>query len=333
MEKDTIYTLISKYFDENCTQEEITTVLKWCNQSEENKQEFIQLKKIWVLSNKNYEDKIASSAPHIWNNILNNISNRSSKIYTKRSLVYYTSISAVAAILLMLVLNIFVKESLNNYNTQYTDIYMPRGEKGQISLPDGTIVWLNADSKLTFSNDFNSKNRTVHLEGEAYFDVVKDDKHEFVVKTDLIDIKVHGTAFSVTAYSESKDIDVFLQRGSVSIHRSDIEEELASLLPAQHISIQKDSFITKINEFEDNSEIAWTFDELIFEHAPLKEVLAKMGNWYGVNITVATLPSQQELKYRFKIKSESLTEILELINKMTPIEYKIDGKEVIITYK
>lgn len=333
MEKDTIYILISKYFNSECTQEEIQTVLDWCNDSEENKKEFIQLKKIWVLSNKSYDDKISSSASSVWNNILNNISNKSRKIYTKRSLIYYASISAVAAILLMLVLNVFVENSFKDRNIQYTDIYMPRGEKGQISLPDGTKVWLNADSKLTFANDFNAKNRTVFLDGEAYFDVVKDDKHEFIVKTGLIDVKVHGTAFNVAAYSESEGIDVFLQRGSVSIHKSSTEEQLASLVPNQHISINKDSFITDIRSFEDNSEIAWTFDELIFEHTPLKEVLAKMGNWYGVNIAVATLPSNQELKYRFKIKSESLTEILELINKMTPIEYKIDGKEVIINYK
>lgn len=333
MEKGTIYTLISKYFNGECTQEEIVSVLNWCNQSEQNKKEFIQLKKIWILSNESYNDKISDSAPRVWNNIIDNISKESSKIYTKRTLIYYASISAAVAVLLMLTLNVFLKNDFSGNNIQYTDIYMPRGEKGQVSLPDGTKVWLNADSKLTFSNDFNSANRIVFLDGEAYFDVKKNDDHEFIVKTNTVDVKVHGTAFNVSAYSESKNIDVFLQRGSVSIHKTDVKEELASLLPNQHISIQKDSYTTHIKNFDDNSEIAWTFDELIFEHTPLKEVLAKMGNWYGVNITVASSPSLQDLKYRFKIKSESLTEILELINKMTPIEYKIDGKEVTINYK
>lgn len=333
MEKDTIYTLISKYFDEGCTSDEVASILDWCNQSEENKKEFIQLKKAWVLSNKNYDNKIESSAPHVWANICKNLSNKPIKMYTKRSLIYYTSISAVAAVLLILVLNIFVEYGFKNQNIQYTDIYMPRGEKGQVTLPDGTKVWLNADSKLTFPNDFNSENRTVLLDGEAYFDVIKDEKHQFIVKTGSVDIKVHGTAFCVTAYPEERHIDVFLQRGSVSVYRSETEEELASLKPSQHISINKDSFIASVNNLDDNSEISWTFDELVFDHTPLREVLTKMGKWYGVNIIVTIPPSQQDLKYRFKIKSESLTEILELINKMTPIEYKIDGKEVTINYR
>lgn len=333
MEKESIYTLVSKYFNEECTQDEIVSILDWCNQSDENKEEFIQLKKAWVLSNKSYDDKIAVSAPYVWNNIIATISKQTPKTYTKRSLVYYTMMSAAAAVLLMFTLNLFLGDKFKNDNIEYTDIYMPRGEKGQVSLPDGTKVWMNSDSKLTFGNDFNSKNRTVLLEGEAYFDVVKDDNHEFIVKTSSIDVRVHGTAFNVTAYAESDNVDVFLQRGSVSIHKSETEEELASLLPNQHISIKKDSYLAEVNLFDSDSEIAWTFDELIFEHTPLEEVLSKMGNWYGVNISVSTLPSQKDLKYRFKIKSESLTEILELINKMTPIEYNVDGKEVTISYK
>lgn len=319
--------------NDECTQDEISSVLDWCNESEENKKEFIYLKKAWIISDRKNDEYISSSAPNIWNNILTGISQKTSKTYTKRSLIYYTAISAAAAIVLMFCLNIFMNGGAWGNDAEYAHFYMPRGEKGQLFLPDGTKVWLNSDSKLTFGNDFNSKNRVVSLDGEAYFDVAKSDKHKFIVKTASVDVKVHGTAFNVTAYAQSGIVGVSLQRGSVSIYKSGSDIELASLVPNQRVSINKTSFLTEINSFADDSDISWTFEELIFDHAPLKEVFSKMGNWYGVNIAVASSPSQHDLKYRFKIKSESLTEILELINKMTPIEYKIDGKEVTIRYK
>lgn len=333
MEKECIYTLISKYLKDECTQDEISSVLNWCNESEENKKEFIYLKKAWIISDRKKDEYISSSTPNIWNNILADISQKASKTYTKRSLIYYTAISAAAAIVLMFCLNMFMNDNIGGDNTEYTYFYMPRGEKGQLFLPDGTKVWLNSDSKLTFGNDFNTKNRVVSLDGEAYFDVAKSDKHKFIVKTASVDVKVHGTAFNVTAYAQSGIVGVSLQRGSVSIYKSGSDIELASLVPNQRVSINKISFLTEINSFADDSDISWTFEELIFDHTPLKEVFSKMGNWYGVHIAVAPSPLQHDLKYRFKIKTESLTEILELINKMTPIEYKIDGKEVTIRYK
>ncbi len=310
MEEENIYSLITKYLNHDCNEDEIRTILDWCEQSEDSKREFIRLKKIWVISDKQTDDKIRSAASSIWDNITSNISIKTSKKYTKRTLVYFTSISAAAAVILMLCINMFLNQNQWNKEIEYANIYMPKGEKGQLFLPDGTKVWLNSDSKLTFGNDFNTKNRTVILDGEAYFDVTKNDKRQFIVQTASVDVKVHGTAFNVTAYSESNDVDVSLQRGSVSIYKSGSEEELALLVPNQHISINKKSFLSKTNMFEDDHNIAWTFEELIFEHAPLEEVFSKMGNWYGVDFSVESRSSQENLKYRFKIKSESLTEIL-----------------------
>lgn len=333
MEKTHIYTLISKYIEGGCTQDEIDFILHWCNESEENKKEFIRIKKTWLVSDKKNDEKITSLTSDVWKNIINNISEKASKTYSKRTLIYYASISAAAAIILMICINLFTSKNIWNKAPEYTSFYMSPGEKGQVFLPDGTKVWLNSDSKLTLANDFNDKNRTVVLEGEAYFDVVKNDKHNFIVQTSSVDVKVHGTAFNVMAYPEADDVEVSLQRGAVSLHKRGIDEELASLIPNQHISISKKTYLTKIDSFEDDSSIAWTFEELIFDYSSLDEVFSKMRNWYGVNITIVSPPARQDLKYRFKIKSESLTEILQLIDKITPIEYKIDGKEVYIKYK
>ncbi len=333
MEKANIYTLLSRYFNGDCTPDEINFIRDWCNQSEENKNEFVQMQKAWTLSGNEAYEILSSARSTVWESIQTNISKKVSRTYTKRSLIYYASASAAAVLILMVGIQLFIDKNLWNASADYTSFCVSKGEKGQILLADGTKVWLNAGSKLTLSNNFNVKNRTVILEGEAYFDVKKNDKSHFIVQTPSVDVKVFGTAFSVDAYPESGQVGVALLRGSVGVYKSGTDDQIVSLTPNQHILIDKSSYQSTINILEDDSDIAWTFEQLIFEHTPYKEVFSKMENWYGVNISIASPPKRKDLDYRFKVKSESLREILELINKITPIEYNIDGKEVIISYK
>lgn len=333
MENAEIYILLSRYFNDECTLEEIIFIREWCNESPENKQKFIRLKKAWIVSNKKNDETITLSAPRVWMNILNDISEKVPKTYTRRTLIYYMAISAVAALIVAFSFTALINGSMFDNTPQYTSFHMPKGEKGEIFLPDGTKVWLNADTRLTLGNDFNARNRTIKLEGEAFFDVAKSDKYNFTVQTSSVDVKVYGTTFNVSAYPDSENIDVTLQKGSVGIYKKDSDEELAVLSPNQHISVNKSTHHSEIDSLDDDTDIAWTFEELIFDYTPLKEMLAKMENWYGVNISILSPPTQEDLKYRFKIKSESLREILELVNKITPVEYEIDGKEVYIRYK
>ena len=331
MEKEYIYILIAKYFNNECTKDEITFILNWYNQAKENKEEFIRLKKAWIVSDNNINDKVENARLYVWKKIAADISITKPQKYTKRTLIIYSSISAAIALLIMVSSYSFINKNLFTNSIEYTDMYIPKGEKGQMFLPDGTKVWLNSDSKLTISNEFNSKNRIVYLEGEAFFDVSKNEKHKFIVQTGIIDVVVHGTAFDVTAYPHLSDIHVSLQRGSIEVLKSDSEELLAALLPNEQITINKKTYAINKKILDSEYNIAWTFEELIFEHASVNEVFSKMENWYGVNIKV--IASKTDLKYRFKVKSESLNEILQLINKMTPIEYHIDGKEVTVRYK
>lgn len=328
MDKELVYHIISKYLNKEASQKDIDLIQEWLNQSTENQKEFIQLKKVWLLSDNEIEKKIEDSKSNIWNNIVNHFSETSIPKRTNKTL-FYSAISVAATILIMICVN-FITNNLNK-EEQYTCMYMPKGEKGQIFLPDGTKVWLNSGSKIATTNDFNTENRKVYLEGEAYFDVTKSTKNKFTVDINGIDVVVYGTAFKVTAYPETPNIKVALQRGLVSVFNNTTNEILATLKPNEEIIIERNTYVSKKQRFESDCYISWTFDELIFEYSSIEEVFSKMENWYGVNIQIRS--PRPDLKYRFKIKTESLTEILQLINKMTPIEYKINGKEVTITYK
>jgi ferric-dicitrate binding protein FerR (iron transport regulator) len=204
------------------------------------------------------------------------------------------------------------------------------GQKTKILLPDGTHVWLNSDSKLSYASDFNRNNRHVKLEGEAFFEVEKYSGVNFTVATECVDVIVQGTAFNVSAYKEDPSIKISLQRGKVSLVYPD-NTFIATLCPNQIASVSKKDRNWMVRSCDAEMERLWTRNKLKFENTPATEVFRKLERWYGVNIFVENM--NEEIHYGFTLKSESLREILYEINKITPITYKVNGEEVSVTYK
>ena len=146
-----------------------------------------------------------------------------------------------------------------------------------------------------------------------------------------IQINVHGTAFDVNGYKEDASIEVSLLRGHVSI-ANDQGNLLADMKPDQKAIIRKDDFSqNRLIACNADTESVWRYNKLKIENEPLETVLHKMERWYGVHIQLSGSPKHKH--YWLTIKTESLTEMLEVINKITPIDYKIDGEEVNISYK
>lgn len=205
------------------------------------------------------------------------------------------------------------------------------GHKTKILLPDGTHVWLNSDSWLSYSSDFNQGNRIVKLKGEAFFDVTNNTGNCFIVETEKINIVVHGTAFNVSAYEDDATINVSLLRGRVRLESCYDNRLLTELKPNQSASVLKENMKWVVHSCDAKIESLWTQDKLKFENAPAAEVFRKLERWYGVKISVENM--NKDILYGFTLKSESLKEILCEIDKITPINFKINGEEVNITYK
>lgn len=205
------------------------------------------------------------------------------------------------------------------------------GYKTKILLPDGTNVWLNSDSRLSYSSDFNRNNRHVKLEGEAFFDVNANTGVRFIVETEKVNVVVQGTAFNVSAYKDDATIDVSLLRGKVRLESYPDNTFLTELNPDQAASVLKENMQWEIRDCDVETESLWRQNKLRFENAPAKEVFHKLERWYGVTISVQNM--NDNILYGFTLKSESLREILDEINKITPIEYRVNGEEVDIRYK
>ncbi len=195
----------------------------------------------------------------------------------------------------------------------------PRGQRSELLLPDGSKVWLNAESKILYPEKFNHQNRIVMLQGEAYFDVTKSEK-PFIVKTDRIDIEVLGTEFNVMAYPNEKSITTTLVTGKVNVKRINPETKKLqkAILTPNHQAIydkNEDRFI--LDQVDVSTFTSWKQGKLIFDKAPIIDIVNALERWYDVEINLQKNLSYQHY-YTLTITDESFTDVMKLIKKTTP---------------
>lgn len=170
----------------------------------------------------------------------------------------------------------------NRLLTKYNDmtVEVGQGQKSDISLPDGTIVHLNADSKLCYGSHFNGKQRQVELIGEAYFDVAKDAQSPFIVKAGDIQVRALGTSFNVKAYPEDQNITTYLTEGSVIVSSAWQSFELKPGEVA--VYSLKETQMVKREEENERLFTAWMNDEIVFEDEPVTNIIKLLERNYNV---------------------------------------------------
>ncbi|MEE4197157.1 MAG: FecR domain-containing protein [Bacteroidales bacterium] len=195
----------------------------------------------------------------------------------------------------------------------------PRGQRSEHILPDGSKVWLNADSKIIYPEEFNNSSREVKLRGEAYFEVTKD-KKPFLVKTDRIDIEVLGTEFNVMAYPYDQTITTTLVAGKVSVKRINPETQKiqkAVLTPNHQAIYHKTEERFILDQVDVLPYTSWIQGKLMFDKTPLIEIVKTLERWYGVEILLQKKLDEQYC-YTLTITDESIKEVMNLIQKTTP---------------
>ncbi|GAB6122702.1 FecR family protein [Dysgonomonas termitidis] len=327
------YDEIAGYIRQELSEQERHKIDMWINSSAENRKLFEQLLNEWENIYDSPEQSVRADKDKIWSGISSHI--RTSlpvKSYTRKLLIKVAGIAAMVAIIVGVAATVFVKSTIDSafLSQSVTIIETMQGQKMQMTLPDGTKVWLNSGSKLTYAGDFNRSERIVNLEGEAFFNVTKNQTKKFKVRTSDVDIVVKGTSFDVSAYNDDREISVSLLEGKVVI-TDKTGKYMTDLNPDELVIISRQNLKYTLFKDDANTYRSWTQDQLIFYNEDIYEVTKKLERWYGINIKLVNPDEKQ--KYTFSVKTESLRELLELFNKLTPIDYKINGKEVTIINK
>lgn len=223
-----------------------------------------------------------------------------------------------------------------------------KGSRSQVKLPDGTAVWLNAGSKLDYPKQFTGKKREVMLEGEAFFTVVKDAQHPFMVHTKTFSIRVLGTEFNVRAYPEEDSAVTSLLKGEVEVVLDEKKNQVVRLRPNEKLSIPTVAILQQVKGAATEepveirlikspltvlrdtviTETAWVEDKLAFKKVPLEKVAVMLEQWFGAEIRFKNDKKRQEYLTGV-FEKESLTEVLKALELTGTFHFKKDAEGII----
>ncbi|MCX2450325.1 DUF4974 domain-containing protein [Pedobacter sp. PLR] len=215
-----------------------------------------------------------------------------------------------------------------NADLLYNTIETPRGGQYQIILPDGTKVWLNAASTLKFPSSFaRLVNRRVELlGGEAYFEVAKDPKHPFILKTQQQEVRVLGTHFNINAYPDELAVKTTLLEGKVQLN-SDHSSTRFVLEPGQQAALANNGLTVKQVNAEE--EIAWKNGYFQFNGENIEEVMRTIARWYNVEVKYKGDRPADQFNGRVS-QHRNLSAVLEMLEYTGSVHFKIEGKEVTV---
>lgn len=306
--------LLYKYFRGTASIEEEKQILDWVEASDENREAFLKERMLFDISLFSVK--------------------QDAKKKTARLIPMFRMTARIAAAVIIGVCGYFMTtDYLYNKDALPQTITVPAGQRAQITLADGTRVWLNSKSTLTYAGNFGRKDRNVQLDGEAYFEVAKNKNIPFYVNTEMHNVRVVGTCFNVCAYRGSKEFETTLVEGIVDIYTPDSEQVVTRL--------QKDEFFAnydgrcKKTILPSYEYLRWKEGLYCFDDVPFSGILDKLEKYYNVKITVTSprLLTHEGLTGKFR-EQDGIEHILRAISKEHPFKFRInEEKDSIIIYE
>ncbi len=345
--KKDISELIIKMLTNQATSEECVMLDDWISNSEENKQYFLRFRNIWLASSqvvKGDKSKTSIALEKVHQKIGKS---QPEEIQAKetimlpersRSLLSYFRIASLWILLFGLgaiFSMFFIKPSrILNLNS-IVSVVAPRGSKAMTILPDGTVVWLNAGSKIEYKIPDNEPAREVRIEGEAFFHVSRDPEHPFTVNAGEMVIKAYGTQFNIKAYPEEKEVETTLVEGSVSVEIKNKPSNRTMLKPNEQAIYYKPTsersenfLVTK--GIDPSLYTLWINDRLQIKGETLEDLAVMLERKYDVTIHFDD-NSLKDLRFTGIIENETIEQILELIKISSNVDYRINGRKILLS--
>jgi transmembrane sensor len=338
---------LKKYCDNKCNEEELNYLLDWIESNNDSPETRSLFEGIWEgnddklhLDEAEYDrilDKIHHKVNLIESTYNNDISliNKESR---RKKVIFGNILLKVAAFLLLPVLGlslfmtikyISVKHNQYAFSKSYNEVFSSVDAITKVSLPDGTSVWLNHNSKLKYPSIFEGDNRTVELTGEGYFEVVHNSLKPFIVRVGEIQVVATGTTFNILGYPGEDKIETSLIEGKVILQNLQPDKKPVTILSMEpsYLAIYKNTNKEVTTQrISDERTYSWKEGKLIFKKEPMGEVVKKLSRWFNIDIQIED-PRLYELTYTATFVHETLPQVLELLTMVTPINYTISNRE------
>ncbi len=311
--------IILKYLQGKASEEEKVLFLSWMEESHQNRDEFVEFKKIWALTAKQKNTEGLT-----WSELKQN-----SIIETKKRTLLNRFVKQAAIFIFLIGLGgtaqYFISQNLFKDNLVYTKQYSvktPLGQMTNMELPDGSSVMLNSGTTISYSGDFSNGHREVYIEGEAFFDIAKDKEHPFIVNSDCLGVKVYGTTFNVQAYPEDGKFAVTLIEGSVGI-LNNTGEEVSKLVPGEKAYFSKNETTIDIRLVDTEMYTSWKEGLVTFRNEKLEDIAKQIERWYNVEIVIQKEDLSEEHYFGTILKNKPIDQILEVLKLTTSLQYEI----------
>lgn len=332
-----IHELIAKKLSRELNGEEEKIFQKWLNSSNEHKQSFSRIQDYWQGTSANTSIKGKES---IYSKILIRISEEAVPLNIqegKKNTIWRSTLKYAAILIFFIVSAIviskfvsFQRQLISQDQVELIEKSNPKGQKSQIILPDGSRVYLNSESVIKYKSDFRY-NRQIFLEGEAFFNVVRDTLNPFTIDLGNTQVNVLGTSFNITAYPDRASISVAVASGEIAVihHKSSGEKMTENLTSLQFVEVNQDGPFIKSMISDPNEFFAWREGKLIFKKASLEQVIYKLEKWYDVEFSIE---NKDILIAGFTgtYDNETLEIVLDGMAFTSNFNYVFDGKKVIL---
>jgi len=334
MDNHNIYQIIAKVLAEDANYQEQVALDNWLTQDKNNQEEFLAIKKGW----QDTRTKIVLDQQELetaFNKVINH--KAQPQIVTEKKIGFYWYYKVAAAVIFLIIGGLFIF-NLSNFSTEQPKVaesglkiiekIVNKGQKLKIHLPDGSIVWLNSESKLIYPDRFNDSVREVNLTGEAFFEVVRNENKPFIVNTGNIYTRVLGTSFNVKSYGGK--VNVALVSGKVRVSDQNNQSDFL-LKPGEAIQYSSENEKYTLGDFDIKQAAGWKDGILYFENAGFNEVVETLERWYGVEIVTENFQNNP-WKYSGEFQNEYLDIVLESISYSKNFEYTIDQNKVYLKF-
>ncbi|MDR1585396.1 MAG: DUF4974 domain-containing protein [Prevotellaceae bacterium] len=324
MDSSQVKNIVQKFFGVNVSGNTVALFAKWFRLDENQAEKSASMEMLWenspsVINEQTLED---------WSEVKQRI-NKDKKVRGKQTW-FGTAVSYAAVIALIIASTVFLTYKLAApVSLEYAQLSVSYGESNRLTLPDGTQVAVNAGSTLIYPKDFTSDTRTVFLSGEANFNVAKNPKKAFIVKTKYIDVEALGTKFHVQAYPNGKYTKTSLIEGSIKVAMGSDSERSRILKPNDQLIYSHDDNRISIIDVDAAKLASWEDGYLIFQEASFREIIQTIERKYDVVINYDGQKLSRQSYYVKFNPDESLSEIMDVMTLLIHrSSYKIQGNTV-----
>lgn len=241
------------------------------------------------------------------------------------------SVAAVAIVLLGLITVTAYWQGSRQIQSNFSDIVVeaPLGSKTKLTLPDGSTVWLNAGSKMVYSQGFGVSDRRLAFQGEGYFEVEKNDEMPFLVQTHDVNVTVVGTKFNFRNYPEDEEAVVELLEGKVALENQLKEEAVRYLSPNEKMVLHKATGEMDITSAKVKETTLWTENILLFDEDLLPDIVRKLERSYHVRIEIENEDLKQARFYgQFNQLEQNIYDVLDMLSETGKLKYHEEGKVI-----